>query len=198
MKYSDKLTSSQSRKALTMLLCCMAAAGIIAGSIYGASAGEEPSVWLHQHFLPANGGVSVIELMRNTLLSSALFIAAVYLMGLSAFGQPFGAAMIVYRGFGIGTASALLYSEYGSTALPRVILLLMPKALAVTFISVIAVRELMRASGCVLRLWVYGEVIDERIVDLKRYSLKFAELLLLSLLITIADGAVNIIYSRLS
>ena len=198
MKYSDKLTSSQSRKALTLLLCIMAAGGIIAGSIYGAAAGGQPPVWLHQYFLPSGREVPVLEQMRNTILSSGLFIAAVYLMGLSAFGQPVGAAMIVFRGFGIGLASALLYSEYGSSALPKVVILLMPKALAVTFISVIAVRELMRASGCVLKLWVYGEVVDERIVDLKRYSLKFAVLLLLSLLITLADGAVSMIYSKLS
>jgi hypothetical protein len=194
MKYSDKLTSSQSRKAMTMLLCCLASAGVIAGSIYAASAHGDVPVWLHQYYMPES---SVLTGMKHSFVCSALFLAAAYFMGLSALGQPVGIAMAVYRGFGIGAASASLYSAYGSAAVLRVMILLLPEAMGAIFISVIAVRELMRASRSVLRLWIYGELIDERAVDLKRYSLKFAVLLLLSLLITLADGAVNVIYSRI-
>jgi len=117
---------------------------------------------------------------------------------LSAFGQPLGIALIIYRGFGIGAASAALYSAYGSSAVLKVLVLLLPKALAVTLVSVLAVRELMRASQCVLRFWTYGGIPDERSADLRRYSLKFAVLMLISLLISLADGAVFALYCHFS
>jgi hypothetical protein len=197
MKYSEDLTSSQRRKILTLLLCCLAAAGAVAGSVYSAAKGGALPVRIHQYFLPETGS-AVLRTMLHTMLSSAVFIAIAYFFGLSAFGQPLGIALIVYRGFGIGAASAALYSAYGSGAVLKVLALLLPKALAVTLVSVLAVRELMRASQCVLRFWTYGGIPDERSADLRRYSLKFAVLMLISLLISLADGAVFALYCHFS
>lgn len=197
MKYSGDLTSNQRRKAFTMLLCCLAAAGAVAGSVYSAALGGVRSVLIHQYFLPESDA-AVIRAVCDTMLSSVLFIAAAYFLGLSAFGQPLGLGLIVYRGFGIGAASAAMYAQYGSGAVLRIAVLLLPKALAMVFVSVIAVRELMRASRSILRLLVWGEMPDERTADLKRYSLKFAVLLIISLIITLADGAVISLYSRFS
>jgi len=195
MKYSDDLTSNQRRKVFTLLLCCLASAGAVAGSVYSAS-GCGMSVMIHQFFMPEPGSTAVIRTMLHTMLSSLLFIISAYLLGLSAFGQPLGIALVVYRGFGIGAASAAMYAEYGSKAVLKVLVLLLPKALTCIFVSVIAVREMMRASRCMVRFWVCGEMPDERTADLRRYSLKFAVLLIISLLITLADGAVLSLYSR--
>lgn len=198
MKRIGTLTAAQSRRAFTMLLFAFTAIGVIAGSVYGAAHPENGSFWLHQYFVPAPLNSPIPALMKVTFLSSALFIAAAYLTGLFAFGQPFGFCLLIYRGFGMGFSSALTYTSLGIHALPRITLLLLPRALAVTVLSVLAVRELMRSSGNLLRSLTRGEIRDDKRSDLKHYTLKFAVLLLLSLLISFADVAVFAVFARLN
>lgn len=195
MKKTGYLTVSHSRRALTLLLCAAVSAGMIAGSVYGAAHPHGLPAVLHQFFLPGEYGTSFFAVARNTFLSSALFIATAYLAGLFAFGQPLGIALLVYRGFGIGASSASLYSSEGAGAALKVTLQLMPAALAFTGVAILAVRELLRVSAAILRLWTIGELKDEKLIDLRLYSVKYAVLLLLSAIISLADGAVYIVCS---
>lgn len=198
MKRIGNLTATQSRKAFTLLLFAFTALGVIAGSVYGAAHPENSSFWIHQYFVPAPDESPIPALIKVNFLSSALFITAAYLTGLFAFGQPFGFCMLIYRGFGMGFSSALTYTIFGIHALPRIMLLLLPRALGVTVISVLAVRELIRSSGSLLHSLTGGEIRDDKRSGLKHYTLKFAVLLLLSLLISLADGAVFAVYTRLN
>lgn len=195
MKKTGYLTVSHSRKVMMLLLCAAVSAGMIAGSVYGAAHPQGLPVELHQCFLPGESGNTFFAVARNTFFSSALFIAAAYLAGLFAFGQPVGIALLVYRGFGIGAASASLYSSEGVGAALKVTLQLMPSALAFTGIAILAVRELLRVSTAILHLWSKGELRDEKLIDLRLYSVKYAVLLLLSAIISLADGAVYIVCS---
>lgn len=195
MKKTGYLTASQSRRMPTLMLCAAVSAGMIAGSVYGAAHPHGLPLILHQCFLPGESGTGFLTVTRNTFFSSALFIAAAYLAGLSALGQPVGIALLIYRGFGIGASSASLYSSEGAGAAFKVTLQLMPAALALTGVAILAVRELLRTSTAVLRLWTAGELKDEKLIDLRLYSVKYAVLLLLSAIISLADGAV---YSAVS
>lgn len=197
MKRIGNLTAIQSRKAFTMLLFAFTAAGAIAGSVYGASHTDTTVIWLHQYFTPAPHTSPVLALMKVTFLSSALYLAAAYLTGLFAFGQPVGYLLLIYRGFGMGVSSAMTYARLGLHALPDIMLLLLPRALAVTVLSVLAVRELIRSSGNLLRTLTAGDMRDDKRSGLKNYTLRFAVLVLLSLLISLADGAVFALYTRL-
>ena len=69
--------------------------------------------------------------------------------------------------------------------------------MAVIAVSVVTVRELMRASGSVLRIWVTGENRNEKVIDLRLYSLKFAVLLIISLILSLAEGALYLVYNAL-
>jgi len=178
-----------------LLLCAAVSAGMIAGSVYGAAHPHGLPLMLHQCFLPGQCGSSFFTVAWNTFLSSALFISAAYFAGLFAFGQPLGIALLIYRGFGIGASSAALYSSEGIGAALKVTLQLMPVALAFTGVAILAVRELLRVSTTILRLWTIGELKNEKLIDLKLYSVKYAVLLLLSAIISLADGAVYILCS---
>ncbi len=197
MKNTGTLTSSQSRKIFAMLLCTAAVAGIIAGSVYGSAHSGALPLAVHQCFLTGKSGNTAFEVMRNTFLSSAVFLLACYFSGLFALGQPIGISLLIYRGFGIGASSAALYSAEGAGAAAKVTFLLMPGALASVGVAVLAVRELLRVSTGVLSLWVTGELRAEKLVDLRLYSIKFAVLLLLSLMISIGVGTLHLALSGL-
>ena len=53
----------------------------------------------------------------------------------------------------------------------------------------------MRASGSVLRIWLTGENRNEKVIDLRLYSLKFAVLLIISLILSLAEGALYLVYN---
>ncbi|HOO08157.1 MAG TPA: hypothetical protein PLH83_16965 [Ruminococcus sp.] len=147
-------------------------------------------------FFPVFSGNTAAEVFRNTFLSSAVFITAAFLGGLSAAGAPIGAGLAFYRGFGIGASAAGMYLSLGGAALPGVLVLLLPKAVAVSAVSLLAVRELFRSSGILLRFFVLGET-DLRKGSAKLYLLKYGVLLLLSLLISGADAAMNYFFAGL-
>lgn len=193
MKFIGNLTPSQSRRVFCVSLCLLAAIGAVTGAVYGALHDNAGRLWLCWNYLALLECGSAPEVIKVTFLASAVFLLAAYFAGLFAFGQPIGAAMIFFRGFGAGLASAWLYRSFGADAAAKVFTMLLPYSMAVIALSIITVRELMRASGCVLKMWITGETRSERIIDLRLYSLKFAVLLLISLLISVADGAAYLI-----
>lgn len=197
MKQISNITGSQNRKVCILLLSVLVAAGIITGAVYEVKDSSPLSHWLHQYFAPVYSGSTIMQVMVNTFKSSCLFIAAAFLTGFFAFGQPLGAALLIYRGFGIGASAALMYSLEGSAALPAVAVLILPKAIAVVLISVLAVRELMKASGAVLAWWISEDSRDDNRISLKLYCLKFIVLIILSFIVSAADAALNYAFSAL-
>lgn len=167
--------------------------GIAAGSVYAVGSGDGVSPWIHQFFAPLSEGETVLRLMSHTFFSSSVFSAAAFIIGLSAVGQPFGAAMLIYRGVGIGASVALMYLTYGKAAIMPVLLMVLPKALAVSAIAILSVRELMRSSGAILTFCLSGEVRDDSRRGFRLYCIKFFVIILLSLIISAADGTLSCI-----
>lgn len=197
MKNISNITGGQNRKACILFLSVLVAAGIIAGAVFEVKSSSSLSCWLHQYFAPAYSGSTIMQIMANTFKSSLLFVAAAFLTGFFAFGQPLGAALLVYRGFGIGASAALMYSTEGSAALPEVAVLILPKAIAVVLISILAVRELMKASGAVLAWWISEGSRDDNRISFRLYCLKFTVLIILSFIVSAADAALNYAFSAL-
>ena len=66
---------------------------------------------VHQFFMPLYGGNTLFAVMKNTFFSVAAVLIAAFIGGLSAVGQPLGAALLMYRGFGIGLSAAMIFLE---------------------------------------------------------------------------------------
>ncbi len=192
MRHTVNLTGSQSRKLCIFILSGFAVAGIITGAVFACLHGVS-SPWLHQYFSPVYSGDKPFDIFRNDMISSAVFIVAAFFIGLFAFGQPVGAAMLIYRGFGIGGSAAMMYSLYGNDAAAPVLVLITPKAVAVIILSVLAVRELIRSSGAIFSGIISENSHDEKRMNFKLYCIKFSVLLLLSLIVAAADTALNYI-----
>ena len=188
------LIQSDSGKSGFMLLLPVITIGILIGAIYsGGHLVDNP--WLHQYFIPELSGGTIYEVFRNTFVSLTVFTLTAFLTGLSAFGQPLGLLMLMYRGFGIGTAVSHVYAVKGLHAIPEVLVLILPECLAVSVVTLLAVRELMRLSH-----GVFISVIKEKIhtdKTFRLYCLEFLVLIAISFLIAVLTALMNYVFSGL-
>ena len=169
-----------------ILMCAACAAGVAIGSLPTVSAAGADCPWLHQYLSPSLCGGTVFSIFSRTLLSSLLFLAGLFLAGTFALGQPLGTALLVYRGVGIGVSVSAVYAAGGLRALPAVVALILPFALAELFIAVVAVREVIRSSNDLLRFMVGdGKRSSER-SSFRLYCARFAVLALISFIISLA------------
>lgn len=196
MKHINTISHNAGRRTSLILFIILIILGIAAGSVYSIwnTAGISP--WIHQYFAPLSAGENVFALMSHTFFSASVFSAAAFIIGLSAVGQPLGAVMLIYRGAGIGVSVASMYLLYGKAAVLPVLLLVLPKALAISAIAILSVRELMRSSGAMLSFCLNGEVRDDSRRGFRLYCIKFIVLILLSLIISAADGALSCIMAN--
>lgn len=178
---------------------------IVAGIAAGAAAvalnrdsGMTDSLWLHQFFAPVYSGNTVLDVFKNTFVMSGIYLSLIFILGFFSLGQPLGIILLVYRGFGIGVSVAQMYILSGMESLPSVIVLLLPKALALSFIAALGVREMLKLSCELFSFLFKDELPDEKMGrTVKLYAVKFLVLLFLSLLVSIIDSALNYIFMDL-
>lgn len=197
MKYISFRASAGRKNRGVMLMYLAVTAGIAAGAVWAVKYPETSSPLLHQFFDTMHSGNTVSEAFWGTAVSMSVYLLAAFLLGTSAAGQPFGVLMLAYRGFGIGMSAALMYIRMGIAAFPSAALLLFPKAAAVSVVSVLAVRELIRSSNAVFRYLVHeGEHYGEY-RGIKLYCIRFAVLMIISFIISAADSVWNYVISGL-
>lgn len=198
MKHGSVLTQTEIRRICIMGLNAAAVVGIVIGGAAAVFSSDFSNAWLHQFFAPVYSGNTVFEVFRNTFLSSLLFLALTFILGFFALGQPIGIGMLIYRGFGIGFSVAAMYSQRGFEAVSSVIILVIPKAVAICFLSSLAVREMIRLSNSQFRYLFTenaGESGSGRTVRL--YCVKFAVISLIMLIISVIDAALNYFFMDL-
>ncbi|MDE6781565.1 MAG: stage II sporulation protein M [Ruminococcus sp.] len=177
-----------------IILFMTVAAGILIGAVY-CTRYNAANPWIHQYFLPEYSGNTVYEVFRNTFVSLAAFTVTAFLIGLSAFGQPVGVLMLLYRGFGIGIAAASAYLSKGLHGIPTVFILILPECTAAAIISVLAVRELMRLSKSMFMFIISDSYHTDK--SFKLYCLEFIVLIIASLLVAVLATVLNYIFSGL-
>ncbi len=198
MKYGNSLTRNESRKKCLMLLNAAVIVGIAAGAVIAVILGADrlgEAKWLHQCFSPLNSGNTVLEVFVNCFRMTGIFIGALFALGFCSCGQPLCAAFLIYRGFGIGAAAAQLYMLMGVSALPAVLVLVLPKAIVVSYITSLASREALKLSGTQFML-IFRDVLPEEKMQrtVKLYCIKFLVLMVFVILISVADSLLNYLF----
>lgn len=187
-------TETRKRHLCFFLLCTVITAGIFAGAVYSTGHSTD-NPFIHQYFSPAHCGDTIYEVFKNTFLSLSLFTVTAFLLGISSFGQPLGVIMLIYRGFGIGASVSAEYIRKGINAMPSVIVLILPECIAVTIISVLAVRELIRSANSLFLYLTAGISDNEK--SFRLYCLKFFVLAVISVIISVFSTVMNYIFSGL-
>ena len=180
------------------LMCAAVIAGILIGAFRAVDIGTAADipVWLHQYFAPVLSGLTPAQVFRHTLFSALMCLAAAFMSGLCAVGQPLGAALLVYRGMGIGAAAAIEYTLHGVSAVPAVLLLILPRAAAELAVLMLAVRELMRSSCSLMRSLLRSSADDdEQSARLRLYCIRFAVLAVISLFVSAAESVLCYLFA---
>lgn len=194
MRHTDYMQSSERKNKGFLPLIIAEIIGIAAGSFIAFSGIDTENI--KRNLCPALNGATLLDIFSNTLIISVLFLVIAFFSGLFAFGQPLGIALLVIKGAEIGLSSAFMYAEKGLPAITAVLVLNVPKSIVISFIAVLAVREVWRNSSAVLSFLISEERIGENI-DLKLYCIKFIVLLVIVFLVSVADSVMNYIFSGL-
>lgn len=192
MKYKSTATDSKNKGTGFLLLSIMAAGGILFGAFFVSHGHSAAYPLIHQYLAPAENGKSFFRIFVHTFGSSAMFLLAAAISGFSAVGQPIASALLVYRGFGIGAASAAVYSASGFGAAVPAIIASFPRTAALLIVSVLAVRESIRSSFGIMYYLAKGEAVDRHTNELKLYFIRFAVLFFISAVISIGDAVFSI------
>ncbi len=199
--HKSELTGTQSRRLCLFLLNLTIVAGITIGAVMTACSREDgfaENTWLNQYFAPIYSGNTVLDVFRNTFFSSAAFLAVIFILGFFSLGQPFGIALLVYRGVGIGVSVAQMYGLNGLSALPAVGILIIPKAIVLSFTASLAVRELIKLSNAQFSFLFRDKIAEEKMRrEVKLYFIKFIVLIVVTMLTAMLDSAVNYIFMDL-
>lgn len=187
-------TGTHRKKTGFLLLYTALSVGIIIGAVYAVKNSAD-SPLIHQYFSPSHCGNTLYQVFKNTFISLAVFIMTAFFSGLSAFGQPVGTAMLIYRGFGIGASVSAEYISKGLHALPSVAVLILPECTAVMVISVLAVREIIRSSNSIFLHLTADSSHEEN--DFRLYCLKFSVLIAISAVISVLTAILNYAFSGL-
>lgn len=202
MKKGKELTKTESRRRCIALLCAAVLIGIAVGAAAAASGAVDITgerVMLHQYFAPEYSGDTALEVFGNTFGFSAIYLLLIFLLGFFPLGQPLGAASLIYRGFGIGASTACLYGHSGFGALPSVLLLILPKAIVLSYIGALAVREQLKLSNLQYNFLFREKLPEEHnIRTIKLYCIKFAVLILLAALTAAGDSLMNYLFMKMN
>lgn len=198
MKHGSVLTQSESRRICLFWLNAAAVVGIIIGAVIAVSLQNKANVWLHQFFSPLYSGNTVFEVFKNTYLSSIMFLAVIFLLGLSSVGQPIGIGLLVCRGIGIGFSVAGMYQYMGFKAVLPVLILVIPKAMAICFLASLAVREMLKLSCSQFR-YLFKDVVQENKNNraFRLYCIKFVVIAAIMFFVSVLDSALNYIFMDL-
>lgn len=177
------------------ILCGLSAVGTAVGSVYQTVRSPQPTAWIHQFFAPVYSGTDLFEYMCRGFCVTALLLIAAFLTGFFALGQPFGCLIMLFRGFGIGASGAMMYALHGGKAVFGMLVFVLPKALLSIFVCALGVREMMRASSYTLSGWLPDGLNEQEKTDLRLYCIKFIVLIIISLIISAADAAINFVFA---
>lgn len=195
MKNYNDFTKTESRRICLFLLNMAVLAGVAVGAVITAKSGTDfltGKEWLHQYFSPVLSGNTVLDVFTNDFFSSSIVIAAAFICGLFSCGQPAAASLLVYRGIGIGASSAHIYMLMGVKGLLPAAALLLPKALVISYITALGVREALKLS-CIQFSFLFKDKLPEEKMQrtVKLYCIKFIVLIALMLIVSVIDSAFN-------
>lgn len=196
MKYIGTITDSHSKNAGFALLLAALATGSFIGALYRTGS-PEAGVFVHQYFLPAASGYPLSWIMRDTFLSSAIFLAAVFMSGLSVLGQVPAVIALIYRSAGIGYSAADMYVSGGVRAIFPVCILLLPYAAVNMAVAVLSVREALRYSAGLFGYTFSGENNDNSSRTFNMYCLRYFILLMFSLFASVVCTVTDYLFEGL-
>lgn len=198
MKHGNDLTKTERRRLCLFILHLAIVAGIITGAVLTASdeASDIPGRWwMHQFFAPIFSGNTVLDVFKNTFLSSEFFLLLTALLGFVSIGQPFVIALLVCRGIGIGSSVASMYVLFGTGSIAAAAVLIVPKAVILSFIAALSGREAIKLSNMQTAFLFRNENADDKMDHtVKLFFIKVLVLTIIIFLVSVLDSVFNYLF----
>ena len=172
--------------------------GIIIGSFCSLRYDISSFYAIDQGFLPLNKDISIVKAFFIVFIPSLFLLLTAFLSGLSAVGQPVELFILIYRGFGIGSAVTSLYTEAGSSAVMQVAVMILPKAVAFSALAALSVKEAVHFSSDMMHYCIYKEGCVNESCSFRAYCIRFIVLIALSLTISASDRVIAYFFQTLT
>ena len=117
------------RHGITLLFAALLLTGLVLGAVYARSADEKSLRSLDFLFttnLDARLSQGAIGTFCACFASDFIFLLSVYLLGVAAWGIPFIAALLCFKGFGTGVTAGWLCVSHGLSGAGFYLLVLLP------------------------------------------------------------------------
>ena len=192
MKYISTNSEKRSKWTSLSFFILIIIAGIIIGSVM-----QKPLFECRfTHFMTVESCSAAADI-KNTFFISLFYISGAFIVGSSAIGQPLAYSLLLNCGTAVGSCTFLIYKLYGKSAVIPVTMTVLPKAAAISAVTVLAVRAALRSSAALFCAYRDGDVRDSRELDIKLYCTRSVVLILLSLFFSAAAGAFDFLYLRM-
>lgn len=135
-------------------VCGAVLAGVLIGTLCYCTAGEgfaESMLPVGRDFIRSRLAMDHAQILLRSFLGTSAYLAALFMLGLCAVGQPFEIAVAVFRGMGIGLTMSQLYAVYGRQGMPFSAGLMIPGAVVSSLAVISGVKEAFSLSGIYLR-----------------------------------------------
>jgi hypothetical protein len=192
MKYISTNKEKRSKWTSLSFFILIIIAGIITGSVM-----HKPLLGSRLPHFNTFESCSAVSNIKNTFFVSVFYICSAFIVGSSVIGQPFAYALLFNCGTAVGSCTFMMYKLYGKGAVIPIILTVLPKAVSISSVTVLAVRAALRSSAALFCAYRDGDVRDSRDLDIKLYCTRYIVLILLSLFFSAAASALDLLYHRI-
>ncbi len=134
---------------------------------------------------------SIITVFSEAFTDTFLILVLLMILGFGSVFQPLEISSLLLHGFILGVSFSHTYTVYAMKGFFISVLMILPHALAVSVILVLAVRESMRMSTSIAVFAFKGDSELIKRPDLSTYFLKFSVLAILLAVSSVIDCVIT-------
>lgn len=140
---------------------------------------------------------SVCNFFKQTLISFvgfAIYFFFAYFLGTCIFGVGVIPAIIVFKGFSDGLLISYIYKTFALNGIGFSVLIVAPYLISFAYLLILACRESLCFSTLVFKNIIPGVSTANLQNSFKLFSIRFAFLLILAVLMSIASVCISVIF----
>ncbi len=196
--FPEKNGTNIRKNLLWAVFICIAAAGAAVGALSGKFADSELMKSLDIIFLTnmqLRTGTEIFRLFTASFASNFIFLLAVFLTGLTLWGEAAVPLLPFIKGYGYGLTAGYIYSQYGIPGIFCNILVILPGAFLFALVISAAAKEAFSNSLMLVSMFLKRAVRDDPAVRIKQYMLSMLWLLFLTAMASAADMIFSLMFS---
>lgn len=186
-----KMRFHGSKKYMGLMIFC----GVLfVGIVFGAAAGRNADVelmkrldFIFQTNYHVRCSQGVLSAFVSSFGSSVIFLAVIFLMGLSLWGGAVSWTVPFFKGYGYGLSVGYLYGTYGFYGVGYNLLIVLPGMFISSVAMSKAAQEAMINSVSMMSLFTKNEVRDDPHIQMKRYMKTMFVMLFVCAVSSLAD-----------